>query len=68
MQGLQELGWGVGRNVRVDVRGLAADPDLNQHSPGQGPINGCATPARLIQSSRTTIALYIIFSIFRLSA
>jgi hypothetical protein len=29
MQGLQELGWGVGRNVRVDVRWPAADPDLN---------------------------------------
>src|SRR3954470_14517344 len=27
MQGLQELGWGVGRNVRVDVRWPAADPE-----------------------------------------
>jgi putative ABC transport system substrate-binding protein len=26
MQGLQELGWGIGRNVRIDTRWAAGDP------------------------------------------
>ena len=26
MQGLQELGWGIGRNVRIDTRWAAAIP------------------------------------------
>jgi ABC-type uncharacterized transport system substrate-binding protein len=27
LQGLQETGWAVGRNVRIDIRWAAADPD-----------------------------------------
>ena len=27
MQGLQELGWAIGRNLRIDTRWAAGDPD-----------------------------------------
>jgi putative ABC transport system substrate-binding protein len=27
LQGLQQLGWSIGRNVRIDTRSGAADPD-----------------------------------------
>ena len=27
LQGLQEFGWAVGRNVRIDIRWPAADPE-----------------------------------------
>ena len=33
VQGLQAAGWSDGRNVRIDTRGAAADPDLASVKP-----------------------------------
>src|SRR5438132_13897817 len=32
LQGLQELGWTVGRNLRIDFRWAAGDPDRNRRN------------------------------------
>jgi hypothetical protein len=58
MQGMQTLGWAVGRNLRIDARWAAADPDrirshvaelvglrLMSSSPaGSRPFDRCSMP------------------------
>jgi putative ABC transport system substrate-binding protein len=35
LQGLEEAGWAVGRNVRIDTRWAGSDPDRFRRSGGQ---------------------------------
>ena len=68
MQGLQELGWGVGRNVRVDIRWPAADPERTRKTatellalaPDVIFATGSATVTPLQQMSRTVPIVFVI--------
>ena len=61
LQGLQQLGWTVGRNVRIDYRWGAGDADrIRRHAaelvalaPDVILATGTATVAPLLQATRT---------------
>src|SRR5262249_10824034 len=61
LQGLQELGWTVGRNVRIDYRWTAGDAGLRRRfaaevvalAPNVILVNGGSLVAELQQATRT---------------
>jgi putative tryptophan/tyrosine transport system substrate-binding protein len=66
-QGLQQLGWTVGRNVRVDARWAAGDAgrireyaaELVALKPDVILATGGATPGPLLQASRTVPIVFV---------
>jgi putative tryptophan/tyrosine transport system substrate-binding protein len=66
-RGLQELGWTIGRNVRIDYRWSAADPDLLRKyaaelvalSPDVILAGAGATVGALQQASRTVPIVFV---------
>ena len=54
LQGLQEVGWAVGRNVHVDTRWAAADPERFRSYAGE--LIGLAPDAVLASSSQSVAA------------
>ena len=67
VQGLQQLGWTDGRNVRIDYRWAAANADeLRRHAaelvalaPDVILANGTATVAPLLQATRTVPIVFV---------
>ena len=72
LQGLQEFGWAVGRNLRIDIRWGAGDPDRHRQyaaelvslAPDAILATGSASAAPLRQITRT---VPIVFAIVRAS-
>ena len=68
LQGLQEFGWAVGRNVRIDIRWPAADPERTRREAaelvGLAPevimATGSATVAPLQQLTRSVPIVFVI--------
>jgi putative ABC transport system substrate-binding protein len=67
-QGLQEFGWSIGRNVRVDSRWPAGDPELFRRyaaelatlSPDVILATGSAATGPLLQATRTVPIVFVI--------
>ena len=61
LQGLRELGWTVGRNVRIDIRWAAGNAERHSQTrggigracAGRHPGHGAATVGPLLQATRT---------------
>jgi putative tryptophan/tyrosine transport system substrate-binding protein len=68
MQGLQEFGWAIGRNVRVEIRWPAGDADLMRRdaaelvasAPDVILATGSATVPPLLQLTRTVPIVFVI--------
>ena len=68
LQGLQELGWSVGRNVRIDYRWGAANAELKRRyaaelialSPDVIVTTGDSNTASLLQASRTVPIVFVL--------
>ena len=68
LQGLQQLGWTIGRNVRIDTRWAAAEPrSIRKHAaelvalaPDVILAAGTATVAPLLQATRTVPIVFAI--------
>jgi putative ABC transport system substrate-binding protein len=68
LQGLQELGWSVGRNVRIDYRWGAANAELKRryaaeliaHSPDVIVTTGDPNTAPLLQATRTVPIVFVL--------
>jgi putative ABC transport system substrate-binding protein len=68
LQGLQELGWSVGRNVRIDYRWGAANAELKRryaaeliaHSPDVIVTTGDSNTAPLLQATRTVPIVFVL--------
>src|SRR5215813_13756622 len=68
LQGLQELGWSVGRNVRIDYRWGAANAELKRRyaaeltalSPDVIVTTGDSNTAALIQATRTVPIVFVL--------
>jgi ABC-type uncharacterized transport system substrate-binding protein len=68
LQGLQELGWAVGRNVRIDIRWGAGDPnrirgiaaELSAQAPDVILATGAITVAPLLQATRAVPIVFVI--------
>jgi putative ABC transport system substrate-binding protein len=67
LQGLQELGWTVGRNVQIDYRWNAADadrirksaPELVALAPDVIMVTGSPATAALLQATRTVPIVFL---------
>jgi ABC-type uncharacterized transport system substrate-binding protein len=67
LQRLEELGWTEGRNVRIDFRGGAGDPDrIRRHvaelialAPDVVLASGTATMSPLLQATRTVPIVFV---------
>src|SRR5215472_15975293 len=70
LQGLQELGWSVGRNVRIDYRWGAANAELKRRyaaelivlSPDVIVTTGDSNTAALLQATRTVPIVFALVS------
>jgi len=68
LQGLQELGWSVGRNVRIDYRWGAANAELKRRyaaelialSPDVIVTTGDSNTAPLLQATRTVPIVFVL--------
>jgi putative ABC transport system substrate-binding protein len=68
LQGLQEVGWAIGRNLRIDVRWAGANADdIRRHAaelaalgPGVIVANGGAATGPLLQATRTVPIVFAI--------
>jgi putative tryptophan/tyrosine transport system substrate-binding protein len=68
LQGLQELGWSVGRNVRIDYRWGAANAELKRRyaaelialSPDVIVTTGDSNTAALLQATRTVPIVFVL--------
>jgi putative tryptophan/tyrosine transport system substrate-binding protein len=68
LQSLQQLGWAVGRNVQIDIRWGAGDPDRNRRnaaelvalSPDVIVAQGSVAVAPLLEATRTVPIVFII--------
>ena len=68
LRGLQELGWSVGRNVRIDYRWGAANAELKRRyaaelialSPDVIVTTGDSNTASLLQASRTVPIVFVL--------
>jgi putative tryptophan/tyrosine transport system substrate-binding protein len=68
LQGLQELGWSVGRNVRIDYRWGAANADLKRRyaaelialTPDVIVTTGDSNTAALLQAPRTVPIVFVL--------
>ena len=68
LQGLQQLGWIVGQNVRIDVRWAAGNPAITRHyaaelvalAPDVILASGGATMGPLLQATRTVPIVFTI--------
>ena len=68
LQGLQEFGWAVGRNVRIDIRWPAADPERTRREAAELVglaqevimATGSATVAPLQQLTRSVPIVFVI--------
>ena len=68
LQGLQELGWSVGRNVRIDYRWGAANAELKRRyaaelialSPNVIVTTGDSNTAALLQATRTVPIVFVL--------
>src|SRR5262249_62209291 len=66
-QGLQQLGWTAGRNVRIDYRWGAGDPDrirqqaaeLAALAPDAVLTSGTSTTAPMLQATRTVPIVFV---------
>ena len=66
LQGLQQLGWTVGRNVRIDYRWAGGDADARKHAaelvalaPDVILAAGSAGMAPLLQATRTVPIVFV---------
>src|SRR5436305_14618560 len=69
LQGLQQLGWVDGRNVRIDTRWATTNPDdIRRHAAELAALGpdvilagtGTATVAPLLQASRTVPIVFVL--------
>src|SRR5215471_9952633 len=68
LQGLQELGWSVGRNLRIDYRWSAANSELKRRDAAElvalGPdvivTTGDSNTAPLLQATRTVPIVFVL--------
>jgi putative ABC transport system substrate-binding protein len=68
LQGLQQLGWSIGRNVRIDTRWATTNADdIKRHalemialSPDVILAHGAATLAPLLQATRTVPIVFVV--------
>jgi putative tryptophan/tyrosine transport system substrate-binding protein len=68
LQGLQQLGWSIGRNVRIDARGATANAsDIRRHAAELAALapdvilaHGSSTVGPLLQATRTVPIVFAI--------